>query len=161
MKQEYKNMLDKMNRFFSNYKTVPDEKLHEECMRNFDSVFDELVVSKDQEVLENLIDFFDYEFDMTIQGVTESMESQIQCNFTSDQIIRAFYKKFDSFMEKNPGRCIHICWNLFTDEYFEKFRKMFNTVKSKHSERFLREMSDWAPEEKDQINILRNDMKKW
>jgi hypothetical protein len=162
MKQEYKEKLDKMFWFFNNYKTIPGKDLHTIGMNNFVYPMEELALTKDKEVLECLLDFFEKQFDSDSEGVLESLESFIQCNFTSDQIIEAFYKKFDSFMNRNLWRCVHICWNsLFIEENFEKFRKMFNSVKSKHSEKFLKEMFDWAPEGEKQISILENDMKKW
>jgi hypothetical protein len=119
----------------------------------------EAAQSKNMDVLLQLIDFFDDTVDLKYGGVLESLESIVR-SFYSDQILEAFYKKFDSFMKKNLLRCIHISWSLMC-ENFEKFRKMFNTVKSKHSNNFLDQLYEFTPEGKKEISILRDDMKKW
>jgi hypothetical protein len=164
MKQVTANLIFLKKRFEeSEYTDYVDENGRKRDMcADFAEACEEAAKTGEMDVLLQLIDFFDDAIDDEFGGVLESLESTVQCNFASDQIIEAFYKKFDSFMGKNLWRCIHICWNsLFVEETFEKFREMFNSVKSKHSENFLKEMCEWAPEGEDQINILKNDMEKW
>lgn len=169
MKKEYKEKLDKMYWFFNNYKNIAKADLHEHCMNDFVYPMDELSETGEQEILECLLDFFDRQFDDDINGVSESLESDVQCNFTSDQIIEAFYKKFDSFMEKNSMRCMKISMRFFdegNETDFLKFRVFFNFVKSKHAKELLDIFKEWfkygwSEKSKNYVYTLENDMKKW
>lgn len=159
MKKEYKEKLDKMYKFFNNYKSIPDEELHERCMNDFCYIADELVLTKNQEVLECLLDFFEEEFDYEAEGVLEGLKNGIGANYTLDQILAAFYKKFDSLIKNDIEICVEISqWYFYDKRVFENFRKMFNTVKSKKSEAFLTEFRGRLDEK---VAILREDMKSW
>jgi hypothetical protein len=160
MKKEYKERLDKMREFFINYDDIPDDDFYRRRLE-FDDHLEVLAATKDTEVLEHLLDFFDEEFDCEVNEACEHLKAEIGANFTLDQIIEALYKKFDSFAENYLGMCVQISWHMFSDENFEEFREMFSAVKSQHSEKFLQKMYDWAPESTNYADLLRNDMKKW
>ena len=160
MRQEYK---DKINLAWDmlDYK---DELSIEENEKCFDVAYDtlnELVETKDQEVLESLLEFFceDHE---DYGGICEHLESQIGCNYTLDQLIKTFYKKFDYLTNHAINRCKHLSsWFLY-NEKFNEFRDMFNTVKSSGSSKFLDALQKWIGDEfPDEIALLREDMKKW
>jgi hypothetical protein len=159
MKQIYNENLETMRKYMHWDNTLTEEENKKNGEKYFTAV-DFLCKSKDQEVLEHLLDFFSKENE-NCGSVCESLKAQIGTNYTLEQLITAFYKKFDSLIKKSINRCVQISWHMFTDENFEKFRKMFNTVKSEDSEKFLQEIHDWAPEEENYINILRDDMKEW
>jgi hypothetical protein len=160
MKKEYEERLDKMREFFVHYDDIPDDDFYRRRLE-FDDHLEALAATKDTEVLEHLLDFFNEEFDCEVDEACERLKAEIGSNFTLDQIIEALYKKFDSFAGNYLGMCVQISWHMFSDENFEKIRKVFNVVKSQHSEKFLQKMYDWAPENMNYIDILRNDMKKW
>jgi hypothetical protein len=59
-----------------------------------------------------------------------------------------------------------------SDDHWNRFREMFNTVRSRHSRKFLKELKtwfdrgkeyglEWTDEEKHRIYTLEEDMKKW
>jgi hypothetical protein len=81
-------------------KSIDGEILQEKCVDNFLNPTEDLAATKDQEMLEHLLDFFDKEFNYEINEVCETLRSEIGSSFTLDQLIGAFYKKFDQFAEK-------------------------------------------------------------
>lgn len=162
MKREYKEKLDKMYWFFNNYKNMPYEEYSKKCIEYFNVPLDELIETKDQEVLENLLNFFNEDFEDYFECICESLMCQIDVNYTPDQLLNVFYKKFDGFAKNDPWRCHVMSLKFFHDEYFDEFRKMFNLVKSKSSELFLEEFNnEYDRELSPQVKILREDMKKW
>ncbi|MDR1891008.1 MAG: hypothetical protein LBQ23_02375 [Puniceicoccales bacterium] len=166
MKKEYKDELDKMDNFFKNYSNIPDEVFHTRCMDDFVQKMKNLVATKDIEVLEHLLDFFVEDFDLEVGGVCESLKSQIGVNYTLDQILEAFYKKFDSLARNHLDICAEMSmWFLYND-YFDKFKEMFNFIKSDHSDQFIENMKEGfkydIPEDvQKMILLLEQDMKNW
>ncbi|MDR1401960.1 MAG: hypothetical protein LBI81_03345 [Puniceicoccales bacterium] len=130
-------------------------------MDNFVNPISEVVKSKDVEVLEHLLDFFEHRFDYDIEGVCESLKARIEANFTLDQLLEAFYRKFDTLAENDLSMCAELSmWCLWRGK-FEEFRKMLNTVKPTKTLELLDKMEDWDKEHKVNIDILREDMKSW
>jgi hypothetical protein len=161
VKAEYREQLDKMYWFFENYKNIDGDTLHKKCMDNFVNPISEVVKSKDVEVLEHLLDFFEHRFDYDIEGVCESLKARIEANFTLDQLLEAFYRKFDTLAENDLSMCAELSmWCLWRGK-FEEFRKMLNTVKPTKTLELLDKMEDWDKEHKVNIDILREDMKSW
>ncbi|MDR1375674.1 MAG: hypothetical protein LBJ45_02585 [Holosporaceae bacterium] len=105
MKEEYEKKLAIMRDFFENYDNISDEDFYPKHLE-FDRNLGELAATKDQEVLEHLMDFFDEDFDYSVEGVCGSIKARIGANYTLDQVVEAFYKKFDQFAEKYLGKCI-------------------------------------------------------
>ncbi len=160
MRQEYK---DKINLAWDmlDYK---DELSIEENEKCFDVAYDnlnELVETKDQEVLESLLEFFceDHE---DYGGICEHLKSQIDYNFTLDQLMQAFYKKFDYLVKNDLEMAYEMSsWFLYSN-MFNEFREMFNTVKSADSNVFIDRLDKWCGDEfPEEIVLLREDMKKW
>ena len=132
----------------------------------FDELCEELAKTKDQRGLLYLLDYFDEEFDDKYEGVLEVLQNAIFDNYSYDRIIEAFYEKFDRLLHKNQWRAECISRNFFdSDEDFEKFRDMFNAVKSVKSKEFLDSLETWLDSSYDVglegVEILREDMKKW
>jgi hypothetical protein len=161
VKGEYREQVDKMYWFFENYKNIDDDDLHKKCMDNFVNPMSEVVKSKDPEVLEHLLDFFEHRFDYDIEGVCETLKSQIGVNFTLDQLLQAFYKKFNTLAENDLSICAEMSMYYIWHNMFEDFRKMFNTVKPKKAPELLDKMDKWNKGKTDCVGILRNDMKSW
>jgi hypothetical protein len=171
MKKEYEEKLQIMRDFFINYDNISDEDFYPRRLE-FDSNLEELAATKDQEVLEHLLDFFDERFDVEVDEACEILQSVIGSNFTLDQVIEAFYKKFDQFAEKYPGMCgemsmVCIRNRQIDDGHWDRFREMFNAVRSKHSAKILEEVkhyfrcNSWTDEEKNMVYALEEDMKSW
>ncbi|MDR1432947.1 MAG: hypothetical protein LBI61_01220 [Puniceicoccales bacterium] len=135
-----------MRDFSENYDNISDEDFCQR-RREFEVNLEELTATKDQEVLEYLMDFFDEDFDYSVEGVCGSIKARIGANFTLDQLIEAFYKRFDKFAGKYLGKCAEMSmWcvrNRQIDDYhWDRFREMFNAVKSKHSAKILEKLKD-------------------
>lgn len=129
---------------------------------------EELAKTHDINGLFCLLDYFDEEFDIKYNGALERLQNNIFDNYSYDEIIEAFYEKFDQLLKKNMDRACVLCMDFFYwEEDFEKFRTMFNTVKSCESGKFLIEIYSWLPDDcdaeigKEGVEILREDMKKW
>ena len=162
MDKEHRETLDRVKHFFENYKNIPDEKLHEECMKNFVDLTPSITASKDDEVLVELLTFFEREFDYDLEGVCEDLKSQIGSNFTLNQLLKAFYKKFDYLIRNDIEICVEMASWFFYWGKFDGFRDMFNTVKSNKSAEFLLEFDRWYGKKlNDKIALLRDDMKNW
>ena len=160
MKQEYIDKI-KLSWDMLNYKDDLSIEENEKC---FDIAYDtlnELIKTKDSEVLEYLLEFFceDHE---DYGGICEHLKSQIGANFTLDQLLNALYKKFDYLIENDIEMAYEMSsWFLYYKR-FEDFRQMFNTVKSKQSEIFINRLDKWCGDDfPNEIAILREDMKKW
>ena len=141
-----------------------DELSDEECEQRFwkaHGLVDELIKTKDSEVLECLLEFFNEENE-EYGGFCEHLKSQIGANFTLDQLLNALYKKFDYLIENDVSKLVQFSFWFFSSNMFESFRNMFNQIHSVNSEKYLNELDDWS--ENDYIierKILREDMKKW
>jgi hypothetical protein len=166
MKEEHREMLDKMRDFFINWDAIPDDEFYQKRLE-FDSRLDILAATKDTEILEHLLDFFDENFDCEVDEACEILKSTIGSNFTLDQLIEAFYKKFDQFAEKYLGKCIEMSMYCVRNDCRDKFRQMFNTVRSKHSKEIVENLKesalefDWEEDSKQMIYTLEEDMKSW
>ncbi|MDR1232929.1 MAG: hypothetical protein LBJ75_01555 [Puniceicoccales bacterium] len=171
MKEEHEEILDKMREFFINYNDILDDDFYRRRLE-FDNYLEILAKTQDTEVLEHLLDFFDEEFDCEVDEVCEHLRAKIGANFTQDQLIEAFYKKFDIVAGNYLGICRQMCMWCILSGYFEQFRKMFNAVKSKHSAKVLDKLKayfdcgrehgwEWTDEEKNMVYTLEEDMKKW
>lgn len=128
----------------------------------FDNLCEELAKTGDSRGLLYLLDYFNDDFDLNNEGVLEWIQNNIGANFSLEQILEAFYKKFDQLATKNVARCVYISYWFLSHEMFKDFRRMFNTVKSNASEKFLDRLDAWADEDyPKERKILREDMKKW
>jgi hypothetical protein len=171
MKEEYEERLSKMREFFVNYDDISDDDFYRRRLE-FDDHLEILAATKDTEVLIHLLDFFDEEFDCEVDEACEILRSRIGANFTQDQLIEAFYKKFDTVADHYLSMCRQMCMWYIRSGYFKQFRKMFNTVKSQHSAKVLDKLKtyfdcgkehewEWTDEERNMVYTLEEDMKKW
>jgi hypothetical protein len=176
MKKEYGEKLNEMYEYFHNYDNYDKFPDIDSSQNYYVNVFipnmEALAATKDTEVLEHLLDFFDEEFDCEVNEACEILRSRIGVNFTQDQLVEAFYKKFDVVAGNYLDMCQQMCMWCIRSGYFEQFRKMFNTVKSKHSAKVLDELKtyfdcgkehgwEWTDEERNMVYALEEDMKKW
>jgi hypothetical protein len=173
MKKEYEERLEVARKKLAEYHAASqkDEEILLEVTRSLES----LVLTEDTEVLCELFDFFISEtadeYDMC-----EALEGLILDHFYGEQILQAYYQKFDSLAEKNPERCAFIAGTNFFDQNendvkFEKFRKMFNAIKSPHSGKFLKKLKSllfagscvgkFGEMNKVCVHALEEDMKSW
>jgi hypothetical protein len=169
MKKEYEEKLEIAKKLIpENFPTCKEEE--EKISKSF-GIIDPIVRTGDIDVLPNLFDFFLEEKAHTYD-FCEALEDLIHAYFFKEQILQAYYQKFDSLAEKNPERCVSIAsvYFFYDGSDYEKFRKMFNTVRSKHSvkileilKRKLKTNIEWIDKEKDRAMVytLEEDMKKW
>ena len=128
----------------------------------FDELCEELAKTKDQRGLLYLLDYFDEEFDDKYEGVLEVLQSDIGANFSLEQILFAFYEKFDQLLHKHMRRCVYISYWFLSNEMFDEFREMFNTVRSTKSQEFLESLASWCDDDyNEERDLIREDMKKW
>ena len=138
------------------------EQVMKDMGHEFDNLCEELAETHDIRGLLYLLDYFDEEFDLEYEGVLEVIQSEIGANFKLDQILEAFYEKFDQILKKNISRATYFSYWFLSNEMFEGFRKMFNEVRSSKSEEFLERLSSWCNGDyEEEQSILREDMKKW
>lgn len=124
------------------------------------NIINEIVKIKDVEILESLLDFFTESNECT--GICEHLKSEISLNYTPEQILQTFYKKFDILIKNDIDMAVEMSMWFFDISVFNDFRKMFNTVKSGRSRDFLEEFSNWyAKDYPEEIAILREDMEAW
>ncbi|MDR0742456.1 MAG: hypothetical protein LBE98_03260 [Puniceicoccales bacterium] len=216
IQDKYKKHLGKMYEYFNNYNNCSKFSDIDSSQREYDDVFlpnmEALAATKDTEVLEHLMDFFDEEFDYEVNEACEYLKAEIGANYTLDQIIEVFYKKFDKVAENYLSMCVEmsmwcirnrqidenhwdiienkckigavgawsdfsLCkyasmWHMNSDDHWIRFREMFNTLRSRHSRKFLEELKtwfdrgkeyglEWSDEEKHRVYTLEEDMKKW
>jgi hypothetical protein len=171
MKKEYEEKLQLAKEALAKYDRESPE--YQEIVLSGLRLMEELVKTEDTKVLCELFDLFTPGNEYY---VCEALEDLIHGYFTSDQVLQIFYQKFDSLAEKNPERCVKMaCVNFFdrdkNDLIFEKFREMFNAVKSKYSGKFLEELKSFlfagsCLHKIDEMNkicvhALEEDMKSW
>ncbi|MDR1233165.1 MAG: hypothetical protein LBJ75_02820 [Puniceicoccales bacterium] len=165
MKAEYIDKLRVMHKYVHWDEQLSEEENKGNGKKYFAAV-DFLCESKEQGVLEALLDFFTSENEQ-YGGVCENLKAQIGANFSLEQIIEAFYKKFDSLAENDFGICAEMSMWCVRNEHGEQFRKMFNTVKSKHSKEIVKDLKasaseyNWEEDVKEAIDTLEGDMKNW
>lgn len=156
--QKYKEQVQLINHLLQYNEGTSDE----EDERNFDQALDlmkKLVSTKKTEALCELLEVFNVEND-DFGGFCESTKARIGSNYSLEQILEAFYKKFDTLIRNDIDMAVEMSKWFFESDMFEEFREMFNTVKSAESDRFLDEFLSWWPDYQEQVDILRNDMKK-
>jgi len=161
MKQEYKEKLqlawDMLD--YNDELSIED---NEKCFDIAYNTLNELVGTKDQEVLESLLEFFceDHE---DYGGICEHLKCEIGANFTLDQLLQAFYKKFDYLAEHDVSRLVQFSFWFFGNDMLPEFREMFNCVRSDHSLKYLDELDDWCSDgyRQEERYILREDMNNW
>lgn len=176
MKKEYEGKLELAKKALVRYdEAVRYNPMSHQIGREFFlegfHFIEELIRTQDIEVLCALFDFF-LEEKVYTYDFCEALDDLIGAHFSTKQILQALYQKFDSFAEKNPERCGRIITFCFFDGEsdrvdYEKFRKMFNSVRSKHSVKIIEELKrrskcgSWSDEEKDRVHTLEEDMKSW
>ncbi|MDR0693333.1 MAG: hypothetical protein LBF49_02050 [Puniceicoccales bacterium] len=157
MKKEYEEKLKLVTKYLAG-----DDSLSAEDNRKLfwqgHKIMEELVLTKDKEVLGGLFDLFTQDNE---NGVCETLENEIYRNFDFGQIISVLYKKFDSLIASNVDRAVYFSESILSAKLFEDFRKMFNAVKAKKSSEFLDRFHRCYPEFEENISILRKDMAKW
>ncbi|MDR1432949.1 MAG: hypothetical protein LBI61_01230 [Puniceicoccales bacterium] len=142
------------------------ERENKENGKKYFAAVDFLCESKAQDVLEALLDFFTHENEQ-YGGVCETLKSQIGVNFTLDQLLQAFYKKFNTLAENDLSICSEMSMWCVRNDCRDKFRQMFNTVRSKHSKEIVENLKksaleyDWEEDSKEMIYTLEEDMKNW
>ena len=107
------------------------------------------------------MDFFVTDFELSFEGILEHLKAEIGSNFSLNEILEAFYKKFDSLIKNDIEMAVEMSMWFFDGGKFDEFRKMFNSVKSEKSEDFLNEFVAWYPDLEKGVNVLRDDMQKW
>jgi hypothetical protein len=184
MKPEYAEKFEIIKKLFippsrEEINNITDEEIDQKNDL-FDNMLDELTKSRDPEVLRGLLDFYTNPNSVEWGGFLGGgiLTGAIVSGFEPLEFIDALYEKFDDIYGDNGQDFQDIecfCWDIwegdwprnFGRSYFPEFRQMFNTIKSKHSKRFLKEMETWcvSSKEKDKrkamIETLREDMKKW
>jgi hypothetical protein len=162
MKQEYKEDLLIMKKHMYWDDTICDEENRINGRKYFSAV-DSLCKSKDQEVLESLLDFFTKENEQ-YGGVCESLSTEIGDNFQLSQLLQALYKKLNKLLTDDFEMAGDICMWFLWHDMFDEFREMFNTVKPQLAEKLLDEMLRLDRHKlryTQHINLLRDDMKSW
>jgi hypothetical protein len=138
MQKEYEEKLEVARKLITE-NDFSCEEGKEKILQGF-RILQPIAATGDIDVLYSLFDFFPEE---TEYEVCEGLENLVFGYFTSEQILQAYYRKFDSLAEKNLEKCVSIARvNFFgqDDIEFEEFRKMFNTIKSPHSGKFFGEL---------------------
>ena len=159
MKQEYEQKIELAKKMLIFDPDLSDEQNDE----HFDVAFkivNKLLLIQDTEILGQLLEFFTVENE-EYGGFCEHLKSKIGNNFSLDEILEAFYKKFDFLIKNDIEMAVEMSMWFFDGGKFDEFRKMFNSVKSKKSEDFLNEFVSWYPDLEEGVNILRDDMQKW
>ncbi|MDR1891009.1 MAG: hypothetical protein LBQ23_02380 [Puniceicoccales bacterium] len=160
MKEEHKQKLNKAAELLIYDRTLSDEEQNMKFWQAY-NILDILIQTNDPEVLEHLLDFFTKENE-GYGGLCEHMKSQIEMNFTPNQVLQAFYKKLNSFAKNDLCKCAQMCSCFMWPGIFEEFRVMFNEVKVENATELLDETGDFMSEERHgYIEILRKDMESW
>jgi hypothetical protein len=157
MKREYTTKLKLANKLLhDSYAAKSEEKRKKEFWRGHD-LMEELILTKDDDVLCGLFDFFTNENE---NGVCETLESGIYQHFEMYQLLKALYKKFNLLAERNQMRAVHFARAFINVGMFDDFRKMFNAVKMRNPFVFLDNLKYKDKYDKE-ISILQEDVKGW
>jgi hypothetical protein len=174
MKKEYEEKLELAKKALAKYiKVVKLNPMSHQSGREFFlegfRFIEELIRTQDIEVLCALFDFFteetEYDYD-----ICETLEDLIRAYSSEEQILQVLHQTFDSLAEKNPERCAYIIpfYFFYEESDYERFRGMFNTVRSKHSIKIIEKLkkrlkngTEWINKEKDRVHTLEEDMKSW
>ena len=161
MKTEYIKYFDNINKYAHWDDNLSEQKNKENGKIFFDSI-DYLCETKDQEVLENLLDFFNKENER-YGGICERLQNEISDNFSLDQILQALSKKVNTLSKNDFDVCAEMCMWFIWHNKFEEFRQMFNTVKPELAEKIIDGMANWDDDHEydRELNTLREDMKTW
>jgi hypothetical protein len=154
---QYKEKLDLAKKLLQESYSIKNADEGEKVFWEGHKLMEELMVSKDEDVLCGLFDFF---IEDNENGVCETLANGIFDNYTDDQIINALYKKFDTFLVINMNRAAQFVKWLISNGKFDDVRKMFNTVKIKEPVKFLERLKYKCKYDK-YIAILKEDIEKW
>jgi len=162
MKQEYKEKFIQAQKLIEQYDDNLSEEENEINFWKGHALMEELVATKNTEVLCLLMNLFNKTNE---NGVCETLQNDIEANFTADQIIEAVSTKFDYLIENDLNRFANFSQNFFRydhSEIFIKFREMFNKAKPRFAENYVDAIEEWVGKYfPNEIAILREDMKKW
>jgi len=163
MKQEDKIKLELIKSYLSWDDTLDDETFNKYADDGFD-MMREFTKSKDIEILSELLELFNKKTEW-YGGVCETLQNDVEANFTADQIIEAVSTKFDYLIENDLSRFANFSQNFFRydhPEIFIKFRGMFNKAKPRLAENYVDAIEEWVGKYfPNEIAILREDMKTW
>lgn len=163
MKQEQKMKIEMVKKYLSWDESLDDETFNQYADDGFDIMRD-LVKTKDVEVLAELLELFNKKTEW-YGGVCETLQNDIESNYTVKQILEAVSQKFDYLIENDLNRFANLSQIFFQygmSDVFIQFRLVFNKVKPHRADDYINAIEEWVgkyfPEE---IAILREDMKKW
>ncbi len=159
MKKEYLDKIELAKKCLKWDDTIPSEIAGKNGDIAYNTI-EELCRTKDNEVLVKLLDFFNKENDEW-GGFTERLQNEISDNFSLEQILQAFYKKYNSLANNDLDVCAYISMWFIWGEEFDPFRRMFNAVKPELAEKILDKMDKRNKNRTNCIEILRQDMKTW
>jgi hypothetical protein len=137
----------------------------------------EMSAVAEEEIWKQLVDLLDRNFDGKVGEVCKYITSGAGVNCVLDRMIDALYQRFDAFAENYPEICgqISMCCirnRQINDGHWDRFRAMFNTVKSRYSARILENLrtlldedanlgQEWSEEEINTLHALEKDVVKW
>ena len=160
MEQKYQDKL-KLAWDMLDYK---DELSVEENEKCFDIAYDtlnELVATKNSEILVSLLEFFCEEHE-DYGGICEHLKTQIGANFSLEQLLHALYEKFDYLVKHDIEISYEMSSCILYSNMFDAFRTMFNSVRSNRSDEFLEKLDNWCGDDfPEEIAILKQDMEGW
>lgn len=96
----------------------------------------ELADSRDTEVLPELLRFYTDENTINLGDFDACLEDAIWGNYSAGQILNALCEIFDVLCGDDTS--VYLCERFCEEGLFEAFRKMFNVVKAKRSEEFIK-----------------------
>jgi hypothetical protein len=137
----------------------------------YGSLLEELMSTRDLDVLRALMDFWKKEYICGI--IDEHLPQGIVAYYPMKEVAEALLGKFDAIYDREMGNIVEsICNDLWNGGWpsrekegcFPEFREMFNRIRPRHADDFLRKM-EWEygdePETRAMLETLREDMKKW
>ena len=158
-----KNKVDIIKELWEDDPSLSDEELDKRFDIGFD-MMEEIAQSQDVGLLPDLLELFT-DRNEDFGGVCETLQNDIEANFTVDQIIESVSKKFDYLIENDLNRFANFSQNFFCyemPEAFKNFRAMFNRVKPKEATKYIDAIEEWVGKcFQDEIALLREDIKKW
>jgi hypothetical protein len=175
MKPEYAEKIEAIRK--GNARCISNEPMTDEEIKQ-DIIFHknaikELGQTKDTKILHALLDLYVEEKKLCLSGSPREIFYAIRNNYSPKQVIEAFYDdgRFDIMYEEDDD-LDELCNDMFCGywpgesgkSYLPEFCEMFNKVRPKHAEDFLKafeEVYGKFPKEKAMIETLREDMRKW
>lgn len=158
-----KNQIDEIKELWEDDPSLSDEELD----KNFDigsNLTRCIVKSKNTEALPDLLELFT-DRNEDFGGVCETLQNDIESNYTVKQIIKAVSHKFNYLIENDLDRFANLSQNFLrhdVPEAFIDFRSMFNKLKPQRADDYVDAVDEWVgkyfPKE---ISLPREDIKKW